>query len=139
MHGGLRGLAHRAILRGLRAPRLPHTTGLVAGHGVANDVVQAVRIVGPRGKQLFGWMVRPPLACDHPTPAVLVHGRGDNTVPAGDAQRLLAASGQARLLLVNGDHDLRAAMAAHAKTLVGFLHAACAVPVVAAEDAKRCI
>jgi pimeloyl-ACP methyl ester carboxylesterase len=60
-------------------------------------------------------------------PTMLVHGRGDATVPADDAKRLLAASGHARLLLVEGDHDLRAAVAAHAQTLVGFLHAACVV------------
>lgn len=279
---GLRRLVHRAILRGLRAPRLPHTQGLAA-HGVADTVVQDVRIAGPRGKQLFGWMVQAPRAGHHPVPAVLVmhgwganasmmgavvpplhaagfavllldarchgrsddeaftslprfaediaaglawlraqadiaadrlallghsvgaaaallhashhqdvravvslsafahprevmrrfmaekglpypvlgwsvmrhvqqvigvsfdtiapintivgvrcptllvHGRADATVPVADAQRLLAASAQAQLLLVDGDHDLRAAMAAHGPTLVGFLQTACAV------------
>ena len=65
-------------------------------------------------------------------PTLLVHGRGDATVPVGDAKRLLAASGHARLLLVDGGHDLRAAMAPHAHTLVNFLQPACAVPVAAA-------
>lgn len=57
-------------------------------------------------------------------PILLVHGRGDTTVPVGDAKRLLAASSHARMLLVDGDHDLRAAIAAHAQRLVDFLHAA---------------
>ncbi len=64
-------------------------------------------------------------------PTLLVHGRDDATVPVGDAKRLLAASAQARLLLVDGDHDLRESLAAHAPVLVDFLHAACAVPVAA--------
>ena len=66
-------------------------------------------------------------------PTLLVHGHGDDTVPVRDAERLAAASGNAHLLLVEGDHDLRAAMAEHAQTLVGFLHAACNLPKVAAE------
>jgi uncharacterized protein len=288
---GVRWLAHAAILRGLRAPRLPHTQGL-AEHGVAGDVVREVRIAGIRGKRLFGWMVSPPRAAQHPAPAVLVmhgwganasmmgsvvpplhaagfavllldarchgrsddeaftsmprfaediaaglawlrtqpdiapdrlallghsvgaaaallhashhhdvravislsafahpqevmrrfmaekrvpypvlgwtilrhvqrvigatfddiaplhaivrvrcpillvHGRGDATVPVGDAKRLLAVSGQARLMLVDGDHDLRASLAAHAPALVDFLHEACAEPVAAVKDGE---
>ena len=283
----MRRLAHGAILRGLRAPRVPHTQGPVE-HGVASDSVRGVRITGPRGKQLFGWMVsapqvawpaeqpgargpapavlvmhgwganasmmgsvvpplhaagfavllldarchgssddeaftsmprfaediaaglawlrtQPDIAADrlallghsvgaaaallhasrhddvravislsafaHPhevmrrfmaekrvpypvlgwyvmrhvqrvigtsfdaiapintiagvrCPTLLVHGLGDATVPPGDARRLLTAAGHAQLLLVEGDHDLRAAMAEHAQTLVDFLQAA---------------
>ena len=279
----LRRLLHRAILHGLRAPRVGHGPGF--GHpGVAPDQVQAVHIPGPRGKQLFGWLVRPagtaagphpavlalhgwganaemmgpvvpPLhdagfavllidarchgrsddedftsmprfaediaaglawlrqqpgiapdrlalighsvgaaaallhaarhldvravvslsAFAHPQevmrrfmadqrvpypvlgwyvlrhvqrvigarfddiapldtlarlrcPALLVHGRDDTVVPVGDALRLLAMSRQARLLLVDGGHDLRDALAPHAGTLTAFLQAACAPP-----------
>jgi len=278
---GLRKLVHGAILRGLRAPRLPHTDG-PAGHGVCADAVREVQIAGPRGKQLFAWMVSPPRAAPRPAPAVLVmhgwganasmmglvvpplhaagfavllvdarchgrsddeaftsmprfaediaaglawlrtqpgvapdrlallghsvgaaaallhasrqhdvravislsafahpqevmrrfmaekrvpypvlgwyvlrhvqrvigasfdeiaplntiarvrcptllvHGRGDATVPVGDAKRLLAASGHAHLMLVDGDHDLRQALAPHTPALVDFLQAACA-------------
>lgn len=67
-------------------------------------------------------------------PTLLVHGRNDRTVPVDDAQRLLAASGRARLLLVDGDHDLREALASHSRTLVDFLRTACAPPVVAMPD-----
>jgi hypothetical protein len=59
---------------------------------------------------------------------LLVHGRSDSTVPVDDAQRLLAVSSQARLLLVDGEHDLREALAPHGKALVDFLVAACASP-----------
>jgi pimeloyl-ACP methyl ester carboxylesterase len=59
-------------------------------------------------------------------PVLLVHGRNDTTVPVSDARRLLAVSGRARLLLVNGDHDLRASLAPHAGALVDFLRAATA-------------
>ena len=62
-------------------------------------------------------------------PTLLVHGRGDATVPVSDAKRLAAACGHARLLLVDGDHDLRQAIAPHTPALVDFLQAACAVPL----------
>ena len=288
---GLRRLAHHAILRGLRAPRLPHKHG-PAELGVAGDKVREVRIAGPHGKQLFGWMVSPPGTRPQPAPAVLVmhgwganasmmasvvpplhaagfavllldarchgrsddeaftsmprfaediaaglawlrtqpeiaadrlallghsvgaaaallhasrqhdvravvslaafahpgevmrrlmaekrvpypvfgwyvlhhvqrvigasfddiaplhtiarvrcptllvHGRGDSTVPVADAARLLAASGHARVLLVDGEHDLRGALVAHAPVLVGFLRAACALPVQVIEPGQ---
>ncbi len=67
-------------------------------------------------------------------PTLLVHGRNDRTVPADDAQRLLAVSKGARLLLVEGDHDLRDALGPHAEVLVDFLRSACAVPVAALPD-----
>ena len=57
-------------------------------------------------------------------PTLLVHGIADRTVPVDDAYRLLAASSNARLLLVEGDHDLRDALTPHAHTLVAFLHSA---------------
>jgi uncharacterized protein len=54
-------------------------------------------------------------------PLLLVHGRHDTTVPADDARRLQAARPGAELLLVDGDHDLRTALAPHAARIVGFL------------------
>lgn len=282
----LRRLAHAAILRGLRAPRLAHVQG-PEEQALAADRVREVRIPGPRGKGLFGWLVSPPVASDRPAPAVLVmhgwganaammwpvvlplhaagfavllidarchgrsddekftsmprfaediaaglawlrlqpdiaadrlallghsvgaaaallhasrhhdvravvslsafahprevmrrfmaekrvpypvlgwyvlrhvqrvigasfddiaplatltrvrcpillvHGRADRTVPVDDAQRLRAVSSRARLLLVDGDHDLSDVLAPHAEELVDFLRAACAVPAAA--------
>jgi uncharacterized protein len=54
-------------------------------------------------------------------PVLLVHGLGDTTVPLDDARRLLAASGTARLLTVEGEHDLRESLGLHARSLVDFL------------------
>lgn len=54
-------------------------------------------------------------------PTLLVHGLSDRTVPVEDAHRLLAVSSMAQLMLVEGDHDLREALAPHAPTLVAFL------------------
>ena len=285
----LRRIAHHAILRGLRAPRLAHAQG-PDEHGFAADQVREVRIPGPRGRHLFGWLVLPPGKAQRPAPAVLVmhgwganaammwpvvpplhaagfavllidarchgrsgdeaftsmprfaediaaglawfrlepdiavdriallghsvgaaaallhasrhddvravvslsafahprevmrrymtekrvpypvlgwyvlrhvqrvigasfddiaplgtlarvrcpvllvHGRSDSTVPVSDAQRLRAVSGRARLLLVEGDHDLREMLAPHAPTLVDFLTAACALPAAGVPD-----
>jgi pimeloyl-ACP methyl ester carboxylesterase len=96
---GLRKLAHGAILRGLRAPRLPHAQG-PADHGVADDRVRDVRIAGSRGKQLFGWMVSAPQAAKHPAPAVLVmHGWGSSASMMGSVVPPLHAAGFAVLLL----------------------------------------
>ena len=96
---GLRRLAHGAILRGLRAPRVPHTQGPVE-HGVRGDAVREVRIAGPRGKQLFGWMVSAPQVAQHPVPAVLVmHGWGANASMMGSVVPPLHAAGFAVLLL----------------------------------------
>ena len=65
---------------------------------------------------------------------MLVHGQSDSAVPVRDAQRLLAVSSRARLLLVDGDHDLRETLAPHAPTLVDFLTTACALPAVGVPD-----
>lgn len=96
---GLRLLAHAAILRGLRAPRVPHTQALTH-HGIAANAVQAVRMAGPRGKQLSGWLVSAPGARPHPVPAVLVmHGWGANASLMGAVATPLHAAGFAVLLL----------------------------------------
>lgn len=96
---GLRLLAHAAILRGLRAPRVPHTQALT-DHGIAANAVQAVRMAGPRGKQLSGWLVSPSHTPPHPVPAVLVmHGWGANASMMGAVAAPLHAAGFAVLLL----------------------------------------
>lgn len=96
---GLRRLAHAAILHGLRAPRVLHTHGPVE-QGVASGAVREVRITGPGGKQLFGWMVSAPPLAQHPAPAVLVmHGWGANASMMGSVVPPLHAAGFAVLLL----------------------------------------
>nr|WP_291086444.1 hypothetical protein [Hydrogenophaga sp.] len=61
-------------------------------------------------------------------PTLLVHGIDHHTVPVEDAYRLLTASSQAHLLLVDGDHDLREALAPHGRALVAFLSTAFEAP-----------
>lgn len=74
----LRRMVHLAIVQGLRAPRLVHTTA-PSDLGVASERVREVRILGERGKNLFGWLVSPPGTFQAPVPAVLVmHGWGSN-------------------------------------------------------------
>ena len=104
----LRRLAHAAILHGLRAPRMPHTQGL-AEHGIAEEAVQEVRMAGPRGKQLFGWLISPSTpsrANQHPAPAapavpavLVMHGWGANASMMGSVAAPLHAAGFAVLLL----------------------------------------
>ena len=60
-------------------------------------------------------------------PVLVVHGRTDSVVPMADAMRLITRSARARLLLVDGGHDLRETLAPHADALVEFLRAACMV------------
>ena len=55
---GARALVHRAILRGLRAPRVPHALQ-AADLPVAPGQVREVHIPGPRGRRLFAWLVMP--------------------------------------------------------------------------------
>ena len=85
----LRRLAHLAILRGLRAPRVAHD--LAQAHpGVAADRVRELRIPGPRGKSLAGWLVSPSGATPRPAPAVLVmHGWGANAAMVWPVVRIL--------------------------------------------------
>jgi pimeloyl-ACP methyl ester carboxylesterase len=53
-------------------------------------------------------------------PVLLVHGEQDRTVPLADAHRLHALLRCGELLVVEGDHDLRVALAPHAEQLVRF-------------------
>lgn len=95
----LRSLAHLAILRGLRAPRLAHD--LAPGReGVAADSVHEVHIPGARGKRLAGWLVSPPGASQRQAPAVLVmHGWGANAATMWPVVPPLHAAGFAVLLV----------------------------------------
>jgi pimeloyl-ACP methyl ester carboxylesterase len=96
---GLRWLAHRALLRGLRAPRLPHAEGPL-DLGLPADRVDEATIDGPRGKRLFAWLVRPDGDPAVPCPAVLVmHGWGSNAAMMLPVVAPLRAAGFAVLLL----------------------------------------
>jgi len=112
----LRWGAHRAILHGLRAPRVGHaawpdTTGLTPG------TVQQAHIAGPRGRQLFAWLVSAPAAAatsstetaaaTPPAPAVLVmHGWGSNAAEMWPVVQPLHEAGCAVLLIDARCHGL---------------------------------
>jgi dipeptidyl aminopeptidase/acylaminoacyl peptidase len=100
---GARLLAHRAILHGLRAPRLAHEP-LPPGWPIPPAQLHEVRIAGPRGRQLFGWLVRPapgtPADAEAAHPAVLVmHGWGANAATMWPVVPPLHAAGFAVLLI----------------------------------------
>ena len=116
---GLRLLAHHAILRGLRAPRVPHGPGPLLGHqlgtrlgpefgGLCGPPVQACRIAGPGGRSLHGWLVMPPTPPGAPpVPAVLaMHGWGANASAMAPLAPPLQDAGLAVLLLDARCHGL---------------------------------
>jgi len=102
----LRWGVHRAILHGLRAPRLRHaawpdTRGLPAG------AVCQVSLDGPRGRRLFAWFVGAPQRDAAPVPAVLVmHGWGSNAAEMWPVVRPLHDAGCAVLLVDARCHGL---------------------------------
>lgn len=77
--------------------------------------VQAV--IGERFDQIAPEHQLAHIAC----PVLLVHGRQDRTVPLSDAHRLQAGLRCGDLLIVEGTHDLRSALAPHVGQLVHFL------------------
>lgn len=99
----LRGGAHALILRGLRAPRLPHlktpaTQGLEA---------LSVRLPTANEKFLFAWFVPVPAVVQAPA-VVLMHGWGANASLMLPALAPLHAAGFAVLLIdarCHGDSD----------------------------------
>lgn len=91
------------------------------------------RVIGATFDEIAPLATLPRVRC----PVLLVHGRSDTTVLVGDARRLLAAGAHARLLLVDGDHDLRDGLAQHRTALVDFLQAACAAPSGIVSAARR--
>lgn len=78
------------------------------------------RVIGARFDDIAPLTTLRGLQC----PVLLVHGVADSTVPFSDAQRLQSVSSWARLLPVNGDHDLRDTLALHGGALVEFLRQA---------------
>ncbi len=96
-----RRLVHVAILRGLRAPRVPHETG-PADLGFSDTQIREVQIPGSQGKRLFGWWLAPSGAdgCRERGPAVLVmHGWGANAAMMSPLAPALYAAGWGVLLL----------------------------------------
>ncbi|KEO55950.1 alpha/beta hydrolase [Thioclava pacifica] len=92
----LRALVHRALLRGLAAPRIAHEV-TPADLDLGRAEVTQVQIAGPEGARLFGWLITPATVSggppETPRPAVLVmHGWGANAaMMLGLAPPLIAA------------------------------------------------
>ena len=96
---GLGQLFHHALLRGLRAPRVPHDPALAFGAPLGG-VLQPLRLEDPQGKQLAGWVAWPEPRGSAPVPAVLVmHGWGANASMMLPVLAPLRAAGFAVLLL----------------------------------------
>lgn len=85
-------------------------------------------VIGERFYAIAPIHQMPTIAC----PVLLVHGRDDQTVPLSDAHRLHALLRHGELLLVEGDHDLRVALAPHADHLVRFFGTHLGVQALAA-------
>lgn len=102
----MRALLHGCLLRGLRAPRLPHTPGwreaLSGGEGVV-----AFQVSGARGQTLAAWLVLP-LAADvkRPVPVVVaVHGWGANGSTLSGMVGPLVRAGIAVVLFDAANYD----------------------------------
>lgn len=75
----LRALLHALLLRGLRAPRLPHEPGWHDGVPGSPDLAP-FQVHGARGQRLAAWVALPQSArAERPVPVVVaVHGWGAN-------------------------------------------------------------
>lgn len=124
----LSAFAHpREVMRRLLAEkRLPYP---VLGWYILRHVQ---RVIGAAFDDIAPLSTLPRVTC----PVLLVHGRDDTTVPPGDAHRLQRVSDGARLLLVDGGHDLRETLLPHADALVRFLHEACAAQPAQAKGGR---
>lgn len=105
---GLRRWAHRAILHGLRAPRVPHGDAW-ASLDLPRERLLAVRLPGPGGRRLAAWLALPRPVPPAGVPAVLVmHGWGANASMMAPVAAPLLDAGMAVLLLdarCHGDSD----------------------------------
>jgi dipeptidyl aminopeptidase/acylaminoacyl peptidase len=89
----------------------------VLGNAILGHVQE---VIGERFERIAPVNTIAALAC----PVLLVHGRHDATVPMADALRLRDAQPRAELLVVDADHDLRAALAPQGARIVEFLEQA---------------
>ena len=112
----LSAFAHPAEMmqRWMAEHRIPRR---VLGNAILGHVQE---VIGERFEHIAPISTIAALAC----PVLLVHGRHDTTVPMADALRLRDAQPRAELLLVDADHDLRAALAPQGARIVEFLERA---------------
>jgi dipeptidyl aminopeptidase/acylaminoacyl peptidase len=114
----LSAFAHPAEMmqRWMAEHRIPRR---VVGSAILEHVQE---VIGERFERIAPVNTIACLSC----PVLLVHGRHDATVPVDDALRLRDAQPSAELLLVDADHDLRAALAPQGARIVAFLERALA-------------
>lgn len=95
----LRQLSHLAILRGLKAPRVPHGDGICT-LGLPDDRLLKLQLPGPDGRRLAAWLALPEEVSPAGAPAVLaMHGWGANASMMGAVVAPLVDAGMAVLLL----------------------------------------
>lgn len=96
---GLRWVFHHALLRALRAPRLPHKPQMHQ-RALRGGRLSAHRLRTSAGKQLAVWLVRPDAAASPVAPAVLVmHGWGANAAMMWPVVQPLVDTGHVVALL----------------------------------------
>lgn len=100
-------LLHRAILHGLRAPRVAHAPAL-STLAPPGGQLRALRLAGPRGRSLAAWFVQPEGAGGLRPAVLAMHGWGANASTMWPVVPPLLDAGMAVLLLdarCHGDSD----------------------------------
>ena len=96
---GLHRLGHLVILRGLRAPRVPHDD-TIDTLGLPQQRLRKLQLPGPGGRRLVAWLAMPGQVPAAGAPAVLaMHGWGSNASMMGPVVAPLVDAGMAVLLL----------------------------------------
>ncbi|MDX9842752.1 MAG: alpha/beta fold hydrolase [Aquabacterium sp.] len=105
-----KALAHRALLWGLRAPRLEHSV-MPEGLALDGQHIRPVWIEGEGGSRLFAWYIAPPGPQGVLAPgAVLMHGWGAHAGLMLPAAPWLHEAGLALLVLDARGHGLSSAV-----------------------------
>jgi pimeloyl-ACP methyl ester carboxylesterase len=101
----VRAALHWMLLRGLRAPRLPHESGWADGTSGAWGITP-LQVRGARGQHLAAWLALPRTACAaQPVPVVVaVHGWGANGSTLAPMVEPLARAGIAVMLFDAASH-----------------------------------
>lgn len=128
----LHALLHAMLLRGLRAPRVPHPPGWTEGlSGLSGaSAMTPFRVEGARGQRLAAWMALPSAAnAGHPVPVVVaVHGWGANASTLASMVQPLVHAGIGAVLFDAANHgdssaETFSSLPRFAEDLAAVLHA----------------